>query len=402
MLFNYKVVTKEGIEKTGQIEAASSEIAVATLQRRDYVVVSVIPEDKKSFWQGSIPFFDRVKMKDIVLMSKQASTLFEAQVSAVKTFELLGENAESKGIQRALSQVTEDIRGGTSISGAMAKQPKVFSNFYVNMVRAGEESGKLTETFTFLAEYLERSYALSSKTKNALVYPAFIILTFITVMILMLVKVIPQMASIIEESGQEIPFYTKITLGLSDFFVNYGLFILILLVVGGFFIWRALGTESGKSRFDLIKINIPGFGKLYRKIYLARIADNINTMLSAGIPVVRTLEISGDVVGNSVFKNILDDAVQEVRGGNSISNAFNKHEEIPQIMVQMIKVGEETGSIGKILKTLARFYNKEVANTVDTLIGLIEPAMIVLLGIGVGGLLMSVMIPIYNVAGGIQ
>lgn len=402
MLFNYKVVTKEGIEKKGQIEAASSDIAVSTLQRREYVVISVIPEDKKGFLESNIPFFDRVKMKDIVLMSKQAATLFEAQVSAVKTFELLGQNADSKGIQTALSQVTEDIRGGTSISGAMAKQPKVFSNFYVNMVRAGEESGKLTQTFTFLAEYLERNYALTSKTRNALVYPAFIILTFISVMTLMLIKVIPQMASIIEESGQEIPFYTKITLGISDFFVNYGLFLLILVVVAGFFIWRSLSTNAGRGRFDVLKINLPGFGKLYRKIYLARISDNINTMLSSGIPVVRTLEISGDVVGNTVFKNILDDAVEEVKGGNSISNAFEKHEEIPAIMVQMIRVGEETGSIGKILKTLATFYNKEVSNTVDTLIGLIEPAMIVLLGIGVGGLLMSVMIPIYNVAGGIQ
>ena len=402
MLFNYKVVTKEGTEKKGQIDAANSEIAVATLQRREYVVVSVVPDSKKGFLQASIPFFDRVPMKDIVLMSKQASTLFEAQVSAVKTFELLGQNAESKGIQKALSQVTDDVRGGTSISAAMAKQPKVFSGFYVNMVRAGEESGKLTETFTFLAEYLERSYALSSKTKNALVYPSFIIFTFITVMVLMLVKVIPQMASIIEESGQDIPFYTQITLSLSDFFVNYGLYMLIFLVIAGFFIWRTLSTESGRGRFDQIKLAIPGFGKLYRKIYLARIADNINTMLTSGIPVVRTLEIAGDVVGNSVFKDILSDAVEEVKGGNSISNAFDKHNEIPQIMVQMIKVGEETGSIGKILETLARFYNKEVTNTVDTLIGLIEPAMIVLLGVGVGGLLMSVMIPIYNVAGGIQ
>ena len=402
MLFNYKVLTKEGQEKKGQVKAASSEIAVSTLQRREYIVISVVLADKKNFIESSLPFLDKVPMKDIVLMSKQASTLFEAQVSAVKTFELLGENAESKGIKKALSQVTEDIRGGTSISGAMAKQPKVFSNFYVNMIRAGEESGNLTDTFIFLAEYLERSYALSSKTRSALVYPSFIIFTFVTVMILMLTQVIPQMAGIIEQSGQEIPFYTQITLNLSNFFVNYGIFLLIFIVIAGFFIARALSSESGRSTFDQIKLNIPGFGKLYRKIYLARIADNLNTMLISGIPVVRTLEIAGDVVGNSVFKEILDDAVDEVRGGNSISNAFAKHSEIPQIMVQMVKVGEETGSVGKILKTLANFYNKEVTSAVDTLIGLIEPAMIVLLGIGVGGLLMSVMVPIYNVAGGIQ
>ena len=402
MLFNYKVVTKEGIKKKGQIEAASSEIAVSTLQRRDYVVISVIPDEQKGFLELNLPFLNRVSMKDIVLMSKQASTLFEAQVSAIKTFELLGENSESKGIQKALHQVTEDIRGGTSISEAMGRQPEVFSNFYVNMVRAGEESGKLVETFTFLAEYLERNYTLISKTKNALVYPAFIILTFITVFILMLVKVIPQLVTIIEESGDKIPFYTKITMGISSFFVNYGLFLLIFIVIAGFFIGRSIRTKEGKKRFDTIKINFPGFGKLYKKIYLARISDNIDTMLSSGIPVVRTLEISGEIVGNTVFREILNDAAEEVRGGNSISTAFSKHEEIPQIMVQMIKVGEETGSIGNILKTLARFYNKEVINTVDTLIGLIEPAMIVLLGVGIGGLLMSVMVPIYNVAGGIS
>lgn len=400
MLFNYKVITKDGSEKKGQIEAVSSEVAVATLQRRDYVVVSVSQQQQKGILKR-IPFFNTVKMKDIVLMTKQASTLFEAQVSAVKTFELLGQNSESPIIQNALSEVAEDIRGGTSISGAMARQPKIFSDFYVNMIRAGEESGNLSKTFTFLSEYLERNYALTSKTKNALVYPAFIVVVFIVIMILMLVKVIPQLAEIIEDAGQEIPLYTKIVIGISDFFVHYGVFLLVLIVIAAFFVWRSLGTRSGRERLDNLKINLPGFGKLYRKIYLARISDNINTMLTSGIPVIRTLEVAGDVVGNVIFQKIMQDTVEEVKGGNSISNAFEKHEEIPQIMVQMVKVGEESGSIGKILETLAKFYNKEVSDTVDTLIGLIEPAMIILLGIGVGGLLMSVMIPIYNIAGSI-
>ncbi len=401
MLFNYKVVDKDGKEKRGQIEAVNADLAIANLQKRGFIVTSLTPSSKKSFFQLEIPFLNKVKMKDIVLMSKQAATLFEAQVSAVKTFELLGQNSESKGIQRALRQVAEDIRGGMSISGAMAKQPEVFSNFYVNMIRAGEESGNLTQTFQFLADYLERNYNLTSKTKNALVYPAFIIITFISVMILMLTKVIPQMAQIIIDSGQEIPIYTKIVLGISDFFVNYGLFLFIFLVLAAIFIVRALHTESGRETFDKIKISLPGFGNLYRKTYLARIADNLNTMLSSGIPIVRTLEISADVVGNKIYEKILLQAAEDVKGGNTISQAFEKHEEIPVIMVQMIKVGEETGSVGKILETLAVFYNKEVVGAVDTLIGMIEPAMIVLLGLGVGGLLMSVMVPIYQVAGSV-
>lgn len=402
MLFNYKIITKEGVEQKGEIEAATTDIAVNTLQRRGYVVVSVVPAKDSGIFGKGLPFFDKVPMKEIVLMTKQAATLFEAQVSAVKTFELLGQNSGNKKITDGLMQVAQDIRGGTSISGAMAKQPKIFSNFYVNMIRAGEESGRLSDTFAFLAEYLERSHNLTSKTKNALVYPSFIIFTFVTVMILMLTKVIPQLATIILESGGEIPPYTKVTIALSNFFVNYGAILLVIAVIGGFLIWRALSTDSGREKFDIIKLNTPGFKNLYKKIYLARIADNINTMLTSGIPVVRTLEITSEVVGNKVFEKILDDAVEEVRGGNSISSAFAKHDEIPSIMVQMIKVGEETGSIGKILKTLAIFYNKEVVGAVDTLIGLIEPAMIVMLGVGVGGLLMSVMVPIYNVAGGIS
>ena len=402
MLFNYVITTKDGTEKRGQIEAVNKNLAIANLQLRDYIVLSIVSDEEKNFLEDLLPFLNRVKMKDVVLMSKQASTLFEAQVSAIKTFELLGENADSIGIKKALAQVTADIRGGTSISGAMSKQPNVFSDFYVNMIRAGEESGKLTETFTFLAQYLERNYELSSKTKNALVYPSFIVFTFISVMVLMLVKVIPQMANIITESGQEVPFYTQITLNLSDFFVNYGIFFLIFIVIAGLFIAKTLRSESGRDKFDEVKLMLPGFGKLFHKIYLARIADNINTMLSSGIPVIRTLEITADVVGNSVFEDILRESVEDVKGGTSISESFQKHDKIPAIMVQMIKVGEETGSVGKILKTLARFYNKEVVNAVDTLIGMIEPAMIVMLGLGVGGLLMSVMVPIYNVAGGIS
>jgi len=402
MLFNYKVLTPEGVEKKGQIEAGNAEIAISTLQRREYVVISVNPQKDGDILERYLPFLNRVREKDVVLMAKQASTLFDAQVSAVKTFDLLAQNPESKAMSASLYQVTEDIRGGVSISAAMARQPKVFSNFFVSMISAGEESGRLTQTFEYLASYLERNHELSSKTKNAMVYPAFIVLAFIGVMIMMLTKVIPQLAQIITESGQEIPFYTKIVIGLSDFFVNYGIFFGIFIVISGFFLWRSLKSVTGRSKLDEIKLQIPGFGKLFRKVYLARIADNINTMLTSGIPVVRTLEITADIVGNSVFQKILEDTINEVKGGNSISSAFNKHEEIPSIMVQMIKVGEETGSIGKILKTMATFYNKEVVSTVDTLIGMIEPAMIILLGVGVGGLLMSVLVPIYNVAGGIQ
>ncbi len=398
MLFNYKVITPEGSEKTGQIDAITQDMAVGSLQKRGFIVVSVTDAEDKGFLKKNISFFGGVPMKAVVIMSRQLSALFEAQVSALKAFSLLSSTSQNQTLKFALQSIAQDIQGGITISGAMEKHPQAFSTFYVSMVRAGEESGKLTETFQYLADYLERQFELMSKTRNALIYPAFVIVTFIVVMILMLTMVIPRLSTILIETGQELPFYTKVVIAISNFFVDYGIFVLIFAILLGIYFWRAGQKESGRRRVDGWKITIPVIGDLYQKLYLSRIADNMDTMLSAGIPVVRALEITGEVVDNQVYQDIMKSAVDDVRSGLTISSSFEKHEPMPQIMVAMVRVGEETGSLGAILKTLARFYKREVDNAVDTLIGLIEPVMIVGLGIGVGFLLTSVLIPIYNIA----
>jgi type IV pilus assembly protein PilC len=200
MLFNYKAITNIGEKKEGEIESVSKDLAITAIQRRGLIVVSIKEEgEKKSFLQLS--FFDNVPMKDIVIMSRQISTLFGAQVSALKVFNLLTENTTNKLLSKTLSHITEDIQAGTSISGALAKYPAIFSDFYVNMVKVGEESGKLNETFSYLADYLDRQYQLTSKTKNALIYPGFVIGIFFTVMTLMFVFIIPKLSGIIKESG---------------------------------------------------------------------------------------------------------------------------------------------------------------------------------------------------------
>ncbi len=400
MTFKYKAVTAAGEQKEGVIEAQNKDLAIAALQRRGFIVTSIKGEEEKGIFEMDL--FESVPLKDVVLMSRQISTLFEAQVSALKAFSLLASNVENPLLQRTLNQVVDDIQAGSSISGALSKSPKVFSDFYVNMVRAGEESGKLNQTFAYLADYLDREYELTSKTKNALIYPAFVVAVFIIVMILMFTVVIPQLSAVIRDSGAEVPIYTKIVLGLSDFVVNYGIFILIVVIVFAAYIGYMLSTEKGKDYLDRLKISLPAFGNLFTKMYLSRIADNLDTMISSGIPIVRAIEITGSVAGNRVYKDILKDAEESVKAGSSLSDAFNKHVEVPQIMVQMIKVGEETGALSTILKTLAHFYKREVDDAVDSLVGLIEPVMIVGLGLGVGVLLASVLVPIYNIASSIQ
>lgn len=400
MLFNYRATTKEGVAQEGSIEAPNQDAAISSLQNRSLIVLHVESAEKKSWLKSEIPLFSGIKSRDVVILSRQISTLFGAKVSVLQTFRLLASESSNPILRQKLTEITDDIKGGIAISEALAKHPDVFSNFYINMVRSGEESGKLSETFEYLADYLDRSYALVSKAKNALIYPIFVILSFGVVMILMLTFVIPRLSEILTETGQDLPIYTRIVVGFSDLIVNYGFILLILLIVVTIVLLRYLPTAAGKMSLSRFQLGIPYVGNLYRKLYLARIADNLNTLVTSGVSMVRALEITADVVGNEVYKEIFLDAAESVRSGNSVSDFLAHRDEIPGIMVQMIKVGEETGKLGFVLDTLAKFYQREVNNEVETLVGLIEPAMIVLLGLGVGLLLTSVLVPIYNVAGG--
>ena len=285
---------------------------------------------------------------------------------------------------------------------SLARPPAIFSEFYVNMVKVGEETGKLNPVFLHLADYLDRQYALTSKTKNALIYPAFVVVTFFVVMTLMFTVVIPRLAAIILDSNQEVPFFTKVVIATSNIFVHYGFLVLIFFTLLGIWIWRLSSTPTGKVYLDSLKLSTPVIGNLYKKLYLSRITDNLSTMLSSGVPIVRSLDITAEVVGSLLYKKLLIEVVDDVKSGMAISAAFGKHQEIPGILVQMVLVGEETGSLGTILKTLTDFYKREVDDAVDTLVGLIEPVMIVVLGLGVGILLVSVLMPIYNMAGSIS
>ncbi len=324
--------------------------------------------------------------RTLVLLSRQIATLFEAQVSALRIFRLLAEQADKPYLRGVLAQVSDDLQGGNSISTSLGKHPKVFSAFYVNMVRAGEESGKLDQTFLFLADYIDRSYELTAKARNALIYPAFIMVTFVGVMVLMLTVVIPKIGSILSDSGQELPVYTQIILGFSGFLVDYGIFLLIGIIVGGYFLWRYIQTPVGHMALSRLQLSFPYIGNLYQKLYLARIADNMHVMLTSGIAVVRSLEITAEVVENDVYSGILHEAIESVKGGAPLSQALARYSpgDIPAIFAQMVQIGEETGEMGTLLERLAKFYNREVNAAVDTLVSLIEPALIVALALGVG------------------
>lgn len=397
MLFNYVAVDTSNVQREGTVEAATIDAAISAVQKRGYTILSINPADEKSSLLNiEFHLFSSVSTKEIVILSRQIATLFDAHVSPLRIFRLLASECENPNLKRILEDIVEDLQGGSSISRALSAHPDVFSNFYVNLVRSGEESGSLEKSFNYLADYLDRNYEIIVKARNALVYPAFVISVFFIVMGLMLTMVIPKIAAILTGAGQELPIYTRIVIGLSDFMVDYIGVILITLSAGGVGIWRFSKTDVGRRTIDEIIISIPYLGDLQRKLFLTRICDNMSTMLNNGISIVQAIEVTADVVDNMVYKEILDSVLLEVKGGRSFADTISEYPEIPGVLAQMTKVGEETGSLGSILDTLAKFYRREVSNAVDTLIGLIEPIMIIVLGLGVATLLASVLMPIYN------
>ena len=270
------------------------------------------------------------------------------------------------------------------------------------MIKAGEESGHIDQSFAYLADYMDRNYEISSKAKNALIYPAFVIFTFIAVMVLMFTVIVPKIGLIIKESGQEVPFYTKMVFWVSDLFVNNWIFMIMGLValIGGIF-WYS-STNEGRRWISNARLYVPYVGDLYRKLYLSRFSDNMSTMVLSGIPMLKAIEVTSSVIDNEIYKEVLDEALTKVKAGQALSVALGDRDEIPNVLIQMIKAGEESGELGNILKTMSKFYQREVIGAVDTLVSMIEPAMIVALGIGVGILLASVLMPIYNIAGGVS
>src|SRR3989338_2527400 len=245
-LFKYTAIDAEGNERHGTIDAVNMDIAIAALQRRGLILSGIDPAESGTLLSKRLSIFDRITTADIVMLSRQITTLFEAQVSALRAFRLLASEARTPKLGEKLSEIGNDIQGGSTISAALGRHGDVFSPFYVNMVRAGEEAGKLDETFAFLADYMDRNYEITQKARNAIIYPAFIMVTFVGVMGLMMTLVIPRLADMLDEVGQTVPIYTKIVIGISNFLVHYILLLGILLVVGVVFLYRFAQTEQGR------------------------------------------------------------------------------------------------------------------------------------------------------------
>ena len=399
MKFNYLAKNKKGEQHTGTIDAFNKPAALKNLQNRDFVVMKLESIKKAPIFSRRIKFLERVKRKEIFIFFRQLAILVDANVPLVQSLKSMSKQIENEYFKEIIFSIANDIDGGMSFSKAISKYPKIFSIFSINLIKTGEVSGQLQESLIYLADHLENEYYLISKVKGAMSYPVFILGVFLLVAILVLVMVIPQLTSILTESGKELPWSTKLVIFISEFITSYG-WILFLFGVAAFFgFLRYKKTEKGKIAWDTVKLKIPVFGKILQKTYLTRIADTLSALTKGGVTVIQSLNVSGQVVGNSVFKAILYKARDEIKVGRSISSSLEEYEEFPPLFCQMIKTGEQTGKLDVILGKLSIFYKKEVENVVDNLSQLIEPILLVCLGIGVSILVFSVFMPIYSLAG---
>lgn len=397
MKLHYQARTKAGQIQSGVIEASSKEAAIDTLRAHN-LYVTALREVRPPLYAREIRFGKGVSKKEIVALSRQLSIMFKSEIPLVEIFQTLAKQTKNSRLREKILEIVEKIEGGAPLSKTFGLYPEIFSSFYVNMVKSGEASGKLSDVFLYLADHQEKEYNFHSKIKGAMIYPAFVVAVFAAVLIMLITFVLPQLSQFFEQTGGEMPLMTKIVMGSASFLKKWGwLLLLFFLSLAAFIVYYAR-TREGKIFFDKNLLKTPFLQNFLKKIYLARFALNLSTLLSGGLPVTQALEVTGDVVGNTVYKSLISEIVEGVKKGRPISSLLEKHpREIPPLFVQMVIVGEKTGRLNSALMNIVEFYQKDVDQTVDNLSKILEPIIILCLGLLVAGLMAAVIMPIYQV-----
>jgi len=400
MEFSYQAKTSEGHIVQGIVDSPNQNLAVDILHGKGYVILSLEPLERGALEFDINKFISRPNSKDLAVFTRQLSTLIDADMPLSEGLRTLAKQVEKTSFRTIISDVAEAVEGGSLLSAALSQYPKFFSGFYVKLVQSGEISGKLHDSLLYLADYVERSQALTSKLRSALAYPTFVIVSLLGVSILMVTYVLPQLLAIFEEVGDvELPITTRILIWVTKFANAYIIQTGIVMVfVISIFVYY-LGTPEGKEWLDKMKIKFPALGQVVRNLYLARIAESLTTLMKSGIPILDSLKITADLVGNSVYRKIMLDAEESVKSGGSISAALTKYKEIPPLFSSMVAIGERTGKIDFILEHVTKFYKAEAENSIQGISQIIEPALILLLGFGVAALVSSILLPMYNVVG---
>ncbi len=400
MKYIYQSRSKEGKIETGAVEASSKESAALILQKYNIFVTSLREETLGILRIKNIKIFERVSKKDLAIFSRQLAVMLQSRVPVTQSLKSLAVQTKKASFKEKVLKISQLVEEGNSLSEAFSFFPEIFNPFYISLVKTGEASGKISESLYYLSEHLEREYDITAKIRSAMIYPIFVVCVLVVVIIIVMFGVMPQIVNLLKETAAKPPLFTVMMIDFYNFLRNFGW----VLALGFFslivFILYYFTTKEGKKRYDKLILKLPFIGGFFKKIFLIRFAENISTLISAGLSINNALRITKDTVDNYVYKQILTETEERVSEGEKISSVLVRYPDLaPPFVVQMIQVGEETGRLDRNLMEIVNFYQKEVKRAVDTFTALLEPVLIIFLGIVVALLAISVLQPLYGALG---
>jgi type IV pilus assembly protein PilC len=400
--------SQKGQPYSGTREAKDKHQLARILRQEGYVLISAVIEQKKKkklsleSWQELVPLLGKVSLKEKMMFARNLQVMISAGVSLPKALQTLSEQSKNRKFKKTLLKIADGIIKGKSFSSALAEYPDIFSNLFCNVVKVGEESGALEENLGILVRQMERENDLKTKIKGAMMYPAVIIIAMIGIGILMLVMVVPKLAETFEELEVELPLTTKIVIGLGTFLTEKWYLVILLVFVLIIIVRLILRTKIGKMGLDTFNLKIPVISTLIKKTNAAYTVRTLSSLISAGTPLVRALQIVSETLNNFYFRQALTESIEKVKRGQKLSEALRPYQELyPLTVIQMIEVGEETGQTSEVLQKLADFYEEEVANATKNLASVIEPVIMLLIGGAVGFFAISMVQPIYSMMGSV-
>ena len=399
MKFIYQAKDKQGNIRAGKVEARSSDTAVSILQGYDLIVLEISPEKKLTFFDEIFGRKTRVSKKDLAIFMRQFSTLLESQVPLGEALKTLFLQAATPAIRDLVFELVSELDAGSPLSKAVEKRSDIFGEFYTQMIKSGEISGRLEEVLSYLADYAEHENDLINKTKSAAAYPIFLFGTFLVVAVVITVALAPQMVSIFEEFGKTPPLGTKILIFVGEFFRNWGIVAAVLMLGIIWLLINYFRSFEGRRIGGVYILKLPILGEVYKKIFISRFCETAGTLIRGGIPVVTAFEVAGEATGNYVYQKIGYKVADGIKKGESISSILKDYYEyLPPLVSQMVAVGEGTGRLDSILGRVASYFQKDVDRAFSTMIDLLQPILVIIIGILVAFLVAAVLLPIYQLA----
>ncbi len=401
LTFAYKVRDRSGKTMSGELAGSSAAAVSRSLRDKGLIPLEITQQKQASGLQMEIKipgFSDRVKVKDIAIFSRQFATMVNSGLSLIRALSVLEEQTENSTLAGIVGDIRSAVEQGTSLSAAMGEHPKVFNNLYISMIRAGEVGGVLDETLNRLADMIEASVALRSKVKSAMAYPVVVFGLVALIVVAMLLFVVPMFESMYADLGGALPPPTKMLIVLSGILSKFWYVVAGMLFAGIFALKRWIRTEPGRLAWDAFKMRVPVFGGLAHKSAISRFSRTFSVLSRTGVPILQAIDIVSDTANNAVLSKALEDVKTSVKSGESLTAPLTRHAVFPPMVVQMMAVGEETGALDTMLGKVSDFYDSEVEATVDALTSLIEPLLIIMMGVTVGGILVSLYLPMFNIA----